>query len=491
MKMKTPFGIVGTLAGSAAALSLVMVGCGGGDDPPPTPSALQVLAKDGDVFPGGFEVGTIESAEMAEDGTVAIIASERATPSFNGVFLRSPSGDLSEVLGADSPLAEGLSFGTVRNLSVAATGEFAFQVGDQLDQDGLFYWDGSSVSALARTAPGQTPDGFRVLGAVRTAGGGDAIFSAGVTPCEVDSTDPNDPEVKCDLNIYRGTGDTVSRIDVPNTLSAQRPNAVLIEVNSLNEAALGLPARGNEPLVGRVVNGEFEGLLSRRQDIEGLGILQSARPRAISDTGAIALDGFIDLDRDGERDEEHILLYDRGTLTTIARSGGTFEGNPEVDLRAEGIDGANRVVYRVEFESEAAGGEELVSLRAWENGSTRYIAHEGLRYGEDDKGNERRILDIEQVRVGANGDVLMVCRLGREDPETGDRRISGTALLRWNGSSLATVLELGALVNGKELVSQISIADVNANGDLLLISSLDRSAIRVLLFLPRSAGSVS
>ena len=468
-----------------ALASLTVFACGGGgDDPPPTPSALQILARDGDTFPGSFEVGTIESAKMSDDGSVAIIASERATPSLNGVFLRSPSGSLRSIIKPNSPLGEGLSFADIRSLSMSPRGEFAFEVGNRLDDDGLFYWNGEELSVLARTAPGQSPNDFRVLGAMRVGGDGAVVFSAGVSPCEVNETDPGSEQVRCDLKLYSAQADEVTLVEVPNALTDEKPTAVVIEVNSQGAAAMGLPASGREPIVGVVTQGVFEGLVERRQEVPGLGVLRSLSPRAISQTGAMALDGRVDTDGDTEWDEEHVFFLEDGALVSVAKSGGSFEGNPEVDLRAEGIDDYNRVVYRVEFESEAAD-RALISLRAWQGGETIFIAHEGKSMGEDDKGNQIRILDIEQVRVAPNGDVLFVTRTGWIDEETETRRITGTSLMRWDGGSLDTVLSLGARVGDGELVNQISVADVNSRGDLLLISAIDRSANRVLLFLPR------
>lgn len=471
------------------ALALGAASCGGGgggnnEDPPPTPSKLKVLARDGNTFPGDFQVQTIESANMSDDQTVAIIASESGTPSLNGVFLRSPNGQIRRILTPGDSRAEGLSFASVRNPEMAATGEFAFEVGNQLDNDGLFLWDGNELQTLARTAPGETPEGFRILGALRVARDGLVLFTDGTSPCEVDNTNPNDPDISCDLRIYTAQNGVVSQVEVPNALTNQTPTSVILEVNDRGETAVGLSARGNEPLVGLIRDGVFEGLLPRRGEIEGLGVLFSARPRAISPTGAIALDGFFDTDGDGQRDEEWVMIYDNGQIQPVERNGGNFQGNPEVDVRAEGIDRDNQIVYRVIFESDEAG-RNLTSLRAWKDGRRSYIAHEGMEFVEDHNGDPQDILDIDQVRVGVNGDVVFVARLGIIDEDTGDRRISGRRLIRWNGGPLETLLELGAEVDGGVLVNDISIADINSNGDLLIISSIDRSATRVLLLLPR------
>ena len=56
--------------------------------------------------------------------------------------------------------------------------------------------------------------------------------------------------------------------------------------------------------------------------------------------------------------------------------------------------------------------------------------------------------------------------------------------VRWNGGGLENVLQTGASVGGGDLV-ELSIADVTANGDLLIIGSINREADRALLLLPR------
>lgn len=473
------------MAASLGTVALLGVGCGGGgDDPPPTPSGLEVVARDGDVFPGGFEVGTIESANMSDDRTVAMIASERETPSFNGVFVKRPGQAIETVLTAGDPIAAGLSFVTVRNLEMAPTGQFAFEVGNELDNDGVFYWDGATTSVLARTGGNSPVDGFRITGALRVTRDGLTFFTSGGSPCTVDSTNPDDPDIRCDLKIHTAAGGQVSEVVVPNALTNQTPTGVLIEVNDRGEAVLGMSARGSEPLIGLVRGGQFEGVLPRRAELAGLGTVTSARPRAISPNGSIALDAFFDEDGDGARDNERVLILQNGVITSIEERGGSFDGNPEVDLRAEGIDGNDRVIYRVDFDS-AAAGSTLRSYRAWQNGQKTFIVHEGMPFGEDRDGNDQRVLDIEQVRVFENGDVLFVAQLGFEDQDEDTRTITGTVLLRWNGGGLETLLELGAQVEGQALVGEISIADENRFGDILVITSLGRPANRILLLLPR------
>ncbi len=279
----------------------------------------------------------------------------------------------------------------------------------------------------------------------------------------------------------------VTRIEVPNSLEGQRPTSVLVETNSAGRVVLGLVARASEPIVASINEGDgtIVPLLYRRQEIPGLGIITSLRVRSYSSDGAILLDGFLDTDGDGERDEEHVLIYRDGTVASIAVGGGTFEGNPETDIRAEGISDEGTAVYRVDFDSQSAG-DTLKSFRAYRGGETTAILHEGLKYGEDDRGRDVRILSVEQVRVARNGDVLFVAKLGDNDPETGDRTIFGTVLLRWTWSEgLRTILELGQAIEGKPLVDDLSIADVSSRGDVLVITSLERERDRVVVLLPR------
>ena len=465
-----------------ALLAIAFASCGGGSDAPPTPDTLETLIRDGEVLPGGFTIATIESARMSQDLTIAFIASQPGLPSLNGVFVRRPDGNVETVLLPNDPLAGGLSLATVRNLSMSQTGQFAFEVGDTLDEDGLFYFDGSQTHVLARTGDQSVLPGFRILGEIRVTNDGLVVFSDGTSPCTIDTSGGSE-RIECDLRIHAGNGTSVQEVVVPNALTSQTPTSVILQANVRQEVAVGLPGRGNEPLVGRIRQGEFEGLLNRRQVFPGLGTLLTARPRGISSSGAIAVDGGFDEDGDGARDRERVLLFANGTLTSIESTpGGTFEGNPVTGVRAQSIDGRNRVIYTVDFDS-AAAGRELTSLRAWENGQITLIAHAGLPFGgEDEQGNQQSILEIENIRVADNGDVVFIATLGFI--EEGTRRITSTALLRWNGGGLENVLQAGASVGGGTLV-ELSIADVTANGDLLIIGSINREADRALLLLPR------
>lgn len=470
------------------ALMVATAACGGGGAaPPPAPEALRVLVADGDTVGSGFTIGTIESANMDNEGNVFFIASEATPEAINGVFRRDRDGSIRTILRSNGPLAEGLDFSEVRNLDVSESGEVGFEVGNKLDDDAIFYWEDGELQLVGRTGSAGRPDGYRIGGAIRAAAGGTLVFTSGHGSCTVDQTDPDRQEIRCDTEIHRVRNGQVMRVEVPNSLEGQRPTSVLVETNSSGGVVLGLVARGSEPIVVSLNDGDgtIEPLLSRRQEIAGLGTITSLRVRSYARDGAILLDGFLDVDGDGERDEEHVFVYRDGTVASIAVGGGIFEGNPETDIRAEGISDEGTSLYRVDFDSQAAG-DTLKSFRAQRGGETTAILHEGLKYGEDDRGRDVRILSVEQVRVARNGDVLFVVKLGDNDPETGDRTIFGTVLLRWTWSEgLRTILELGQAIEGKTLVDDLSIADVSSTGDVLVITSLDRERDRVVVVLPR------
>ncbi len=475
------------LAGIFALIVAASACGGGGDAPPPAPEALRVLVADGDTVGSDFTIGTIESANMDDEGNVFFIASDDTPDAINGVFRRDSDGSVLTILRSKDPLAEGLDFSEVRNLDVSETGEVGCEVGNKLDKDAIFYWENGELQLVGRTTPQATPDGYRIGGQIRAAAGGTLVFTSGHGPCTVDETDPERQDIRCDTEIHQVQNGEVTRIEVPNSLEGQRPTSVLVETNSAGRVVLGLVARASEPIVASINEGDgtIVPLLYRRQEIPGLGIITSLRVRSYSSDGAILLDGFLDTDGDGERDEEHVLIYRDGTVASIAVGGGTFEGNPETDIRAEGISDEGTAVYRVDFDSQSAG-DTLKSFRAYRGGETTAILHEGLKYGEDDRGRDVRILSVEQVRVARNGDVLFVAKLGDNDPETGDRTIFGTVLLRWTWSEgLRTILELGQAIEGKPLVDDLSIADVSSRGEVLVITSLERERDRVVVLLPR------
>lgn len=470
-------------AGFLAAVLAASCG-GGGDSNPPAPETLRVVMRDGDTLPGGFSVNTIESANMAADQTIAVIASEPGTPAQNGVFVVSPSGGVTTIMSPSSP-PEGLSLTTVRNLIMSPTGEVTFEVGDQLDSDGVFYWDGE-LKTLARTEPGTTPEGFRILGEIRVADGGLVAFTDGTSPCEANNS-TGTLRIECTLRIHTGVPGQLQQVSVPNELDGLAPTAVIVQVNRHQEVAVGLPAGGSEPLVGTIQNGQFQGLLNRRQTFEGLGTLLAGRPRAIGSNSSIAIDAGFDTDGDGQRDRNRLLLYANQTITSIAESGvpaSGHDGRVVLDVRGLDIDDLGRVVYSIDV-GDAGSTTSFLSLRVWDGTASQEIAFEGLRFGRDDQDEPLRVLEIEQIRVSRSGDVVFTATIGRFDEE-GTRRIDRTAILRWSGGQeLEEVIQTKSTLSDGGRITSLSIQDVNERGDLLVIGTIDRQANRALLLLPR------
>ena len=127
------------------------VGCGSEKKPQPVPDGAQVLLTDGDRLLPNFEILSIESANMAADRSISFIASRTGTDSLNGVFFRTPTGQIRSILSPGSALAGDLPLTRIRKLNMAQSGQFAFSVGDQLDDNAIFYSDGTRTSLIATT----------------------------------------------------------------------------------------------------------------------------------------------------------------------------------------------------------------------------------------------------------------------------------------------------------------------------------------------------
>lgn len=466
----------------AVGAVLALAACGGGRGRPPAPDALRILLRDGDTLPGGFEIATIESANMAADRSVSVIASNAENPPENGVFLLDPSGRV-ETIVAPPNAPEGLSLTTVRNMAMAQTGEVVFEVGDELDFDGVFFYGGGQLRTVARTEPGTTPPGFRILGELKIADGGLVAFTDGTSPCTVDSSSGRE-RITCDLRVHAGAPDAIEQVTVPNDLSDQNPSNVILQVNRHQEIAVGLPARGSDPLVGLIRQGVFEGLLNRRQEFPGLGALFSARPRSLDSSGDLLLDASFDTDGDGKRDQTRVVLLSNGALTSIAETGVEADLHPKdvvLDVRGLNVDDSGRVLYQIEFGREGDAKGDL-SVRIWEAGQIREIAFEGLRFGRNAQDLQLRILSIEQVRANRSGDVFLRALIGRFND--GTRRIDRTAILRWTGTELEEVLATKSDLPDGGRITSLSIQDLNEGGDLLVIGSIDRRANRALFLLP-------
>ena len=460
---------------------LAMAGCGGKDEPKPVPEGTRILLRDGDRLGPDFEILTIESANMAADRSISFIASRTGTDNLQGVFYRTPEGQIRTVLSPDSNLLGSVPTDRIRKLNMAQSGEFAFSVGDRLDSDAVFYSDGQDTRLLATTDSNDPLSEFRILGQLRVEEGGAVAFSDGSTPCSVD-TSGGDQRIRCTLRLQYGPPGDIRQVELPNDLSGQNPTSIILQVNENNQAVVGLPARGDEPVVGLLENGSFEGVLFRREQIFEYGILTNAKPRAIGNDGTLAIDASFDTDLDNDRDTDRVLRYRDGGLDLAASTGDAIPyGKKEITgLNAVAVDDIGRMYYVAEYLG-SEGERDL--LRVWDGVTNTDIIWLRKNYGgKTDLGEELQVTSIEQTRVFGDGTVLLVVTIGFY--EEGTRRITSRQLLRWKNGKLDTLFESKSNIEGGSLVG-FDIADLNQNGDLLLIVNIDRRANRALMLIPR------
>ena len=476
--------------GLSAVLALSLAACGGGggngDDPPKTPETLQLLMKRGDTMPGGLVVNSVESARMSNDRTVVAIASQSGTPAINGVYLRKPSGEFDLVLDQNSALASGLAMTDVAQLLVSPTGEAVFKEGgNRLDRETVFSFASGQTTRLAGALDPQQPSGFRKLGEIRLGPNGLVAFTYGVNgeePCAVDSSSGTD-RITCKLRLVVGTPGDMREVALPNDLEGQRPTAVGLEFNTAGDLLVGLPASGRNPLLGVVRNGAFTSLVERQAEFPGYGVLLSATPRSIATNGDVIFDAGFDTDDDRERDQERLLLYSNGGFQSIAQLGEPAGTKFVVDLRGIAVDDKGQVTFQISFnDRDQSTGQ--ISLRQWANGAVREIAYEGMgTFGDDGEGNDYKILQIESVRANHVGDVAFTARVGFV--EDGTENTEETRLLIDRGTGLETVLRTGAQFSGGTITGIETLADINDNGDLLVIVEL-RGQGRALVMIPRA-----
>ena len=457
--------------------------CGGGGDTPKAPSSVQVLLKDGDTLPGGFVVNTVESANMSNDRTVAVIASQPGTPTLNGVFVRDPGGGIEPILLPSDPLPDGISLTTVRNMVISGTNDVSFEAGAELDNDSVFLYSNRRLSLIARTGPDSTPAGFRILGERRIANGGNVVFTDGASPCTID-TSGGGQRLTCTLRIHQGTADGLRQIQVPASLENQTTSNLTVVMDDSGQLVLGLPSRGTQSLLGRVVNGEYASLMSRGDQIGDFGKLLGAKPRVVSARGDVLIDARFDTDGDNTIDKDRVLLLrNDGQVFSVAETGVPAGTKTVLEVRGLAIDDRGRVVFTVTF-GDPGDTDGLPSLRIWDSGTTQEIAFEGQGgYGEDEEGNKLTILELEQIRAAGNGDVVFRVALGYF--EEGTRRISETRILRWSDAGVDTLLKTGSKIQIGTIVS-LAISDLNDGGDLLSIAGVNNRANRALLLLPRN-----
>jgi len=461
-------------------LGLVLAACGGGGGggSNSAPSNVQVLLNDGDVLPGSFTIGTIEEANMADDRSVVLIASVPSLPANRGVFLRTPDGNVQPILTPATQIPAGVSLPTLHNPGMCPTGEFVFSGGGGLDTDSVFLYANGQLSVLA--AAGQTPPGFRILGDRQIGANGFVALTGGVSPCTVD-TSSGTQRVRCTAEIFSGTSGGINQVKVPNDLTNLDPGSLGIVVNDAQTLVLGLPGRANDPAIAEVRGDQVVPLVTQRQNVAGLGTLSSINPRAVGLNGDVVFEARVDTNGDGQPDDQRILFLSNGAFTTVARTGEPAGTQVVLDARATAIDDAGDIVFFVHFGQPGETGS--ISLRIWQAGTTQQIAFEGQGFGQDDQGNDLKILKIDQIRVARNGDVVFRAALGMI--ENGTPKTSSTSILRYAGGRLDTLLQTGEEISNNNNIVSLTVADLNNNGDLLSIASINRSANRALLLLPR------
>jgi hypothetical protein len=464
------------------ALAAAVAACGGGGDTPQAPSSTQTLVSDGDTMPDGFVIENVESANLGNDGTVGFIASRSGPPNENAVYARQPNGNVVPLLTPSQPPPAGLSLSLVRNILVSGTGDVSFEIGTVLDDDAVFLYSGGQLTMVARTDPNATPPGFRILGERRIANGGQIAFSYGTSPCMVDQSGDRE-RVTCDLRVYYGDASLVTPLDLPADLENRTPTAVTVIMDDGGHLVLGLPASGRRSLVGTVsTDGTYSSILNRQDVIGSLGTLLSATPRAVNVHGSILVDARFDTNGDGVADKDWLLLIADGGIAPIAETGVPAGSKQVLQVRGNALDDSNGALFSVTF-GDPGQSTGLLSLRYWRDGVTREVVFEGQPFGEDDEGNDLQILDVEDVRLGGNGDAIFHGVIGYFDE--GTRTVTSTRIFRWNDGVGETLLETGEAIQSGTLV-ELNIQDVSDGGDVLLIAGVNTRPNRALLLLPRA-----
>lgn len=472
-----------------AVLVTTLAACGGGgSSSPKAPDALQILMSKGDTMPGGLVVNNVESARLANDGTVVAINSDAGTPAINGVYLRHPDGNLDRILDRNTPLAQGLALTDVGQLLVTPTGEVTFKEGgNNIDRETVFSYANGQLSRLASALDPVVPPGFRKLGEMRTTANGLVAFTYGEdgqTGCTVDSTSGTD-RIKCKLVLEYGTPGNLQEVQLPNPLESQSPTAVGLEFDIGGDLLVGLPASGRNPLIGVVRNGIFDSVVERQAQFQDFGTLLSATPRAIASNGDVLFDAGFDTNGDGVKDDERTLLYANGGFTSIAKLHDPAGTKFVVDVRGIAIDDAGRVTFQAAF-NDLDQSTGPISLRQWENGNTTEIAYEGEGgFGEDNSRppNKYQLLQISSVRANRSGDVVFTGRVGYFS--NGTEKTAETRLLRWSNGELREVLRTGSTFSAGTISGIDTFADINDNGDLLLILEI-KGGGRALALVPRT-----
>jgi len=454
-------------------------GGGGGNDPAGGP---EILLTDGATLPGDFVVNTIESAALSNDRSVAIIASEVGTPPLNAAFLRSPAGSIQPVLTPSSTLPEGLSLVTMRNLVMDGGGDFSFEIGGRLDDDAVYLWSGGRLSLVARTAPGATPTGFQLLGDRQIANAGKIAFCGGMSPCQVDTSGDRE-RITCNLQVFSGRNADVARVELPIELDDQATSAVTVTMNDPGRLLIGLPSRSRQSVVGEVVDGVYQSLIVRGQQLPGIGTIISAKPRAINAAGQVVIDARLDTDGDGVIDQDRVLRLTNGVFESVAQTGVPVGDLVATAVRGNAIDDRGRVFFTITSATpgQTGGGQ---SFRVWDSGTTTQIVFEGEPAGKDDQNHDLQVLELDQLRSNAAGEAVYRASIGYF--ENGTRKTTETHLDRWIDGERTTVLSTGWKAPDGSRIVEVSISGLNDGGDLLTICGLGTRNNRGLILLPKA-----
>jgi hypothetical protein len=150
-------------------------------------------------------------------------------------------------------------------------------------------------------------------------------------------------------------------------------------------------------------------------------------------------------------------------------------------VRGNAIDERGRVLFTItSAEPGLTGGGQ--SFRVWDSGTTTQIVYEGEPAGKDEQNNELEVLELDQLRANANGEVVYRATIGYF--EEGTRKTSSTRLDRWIDGDRATVLSTGWKGPDGSRIVEVSVSGLNDTGQLLTICGLGTRNNRALILLP-------
>ena len=153
-----------------------------------------------------------------------------------------------------------------------------------------------------------------------------------------------------------------------------------------------------------------------------------------------------------------------------------------VQVRGNAIDDRGRVLFTITSAEpgQTSGGQ---SYRVWDSGTTTQIVYEGENAGKDDQNHDLEVLELDQLRSNAGGEVVYRAAIGYF--ENGTRKTTETHLDRWLDGDRTTVLSTGWKAPDRSKIVEVSISGLNDVGDLLTICGLGTRSNRALILLPK------